>query len=205
MFYWQITAIWGQTGRETGCTSAPLKRKYRCLYEVVFTRFSNTVVLNSLTDLGQACSPGLAGETPIRPPRSHMWTHAVYSMQNSSSKSTTQARWPLRNAVLRDPRSEGARGYRVWCDLHALQTPPAWGVTGLGVYQTTHTHHTHRGVTGLGQSTKHTHHTHTTHTGVSQVWGSLPNTHTHTHTHTRILFNHKKEQNLTICDNMDGT
>ena len=32
-------------------------------------------------------------------------------------------------------------------------------------------------------------------------------THTHTHTHTQktgILFNHKKEGNLGICNNMNG-
>ena len=30
-------------------------------------------------------------------------------------------------------------------------------------------------------------------------------THTHTHTHTGILFSHKREGNLAICDNMDRT
>ena len=28
---------------------------------------------------------------------------------------------------------------------------------------------------------------------------------THTHTHNEILLSHKKEWNLTICNNMDGS
>ena len=30
-------------------------------------------------------------------------------------------------------------------------------------------------------------------------------THTHTHTHIGILFSHKKEENLAIYDNVEGT
>ena len=34
---------------------------------------------------------------------------------------------------------------------------------------------------------------------------SIKYTHTHTHTHTDMLFNHKKGENPSICDNIDET
>lgn len=82
-----------------------------------------------LTAPDRVCLPGLLGELPLRPQCSHKWTHSLLHSEGAHQKSTSQARWPFRDAQVRDPRSEEPVAT---CDMATLsQQCHQSGVTGL--------------------------------------------------------------------------